>query len=172
MTHADESLKSNSTDVAIFSGGCFWCVESAFDKLPGVISAVSGYTGGHTLNPTYEQVSGEKTGHKEAVQVTFDPTKITYDELLETYWHNIDPFDATGQFCDKGDSYKAFIFYTNETQKKKAKESKKKHETELKQPIVTEIVGATTFYPAEEYHQKYYEKNHKEPYCHIRISRF
>lgn len=159
MTHADESLKSNSTDVAIFSGGCFWCVESAFDKLPGVISAVSGYTGGHTLNPTYEQVSGEKTGHKEAVQVTFDPTKITYDELLETYWHNIDPFDATGQFCDKGDSYKAFIFYTNETQKKKAKESKKKHETELKQPIVTEIVGATTFYPAEEYHQKYYEKN-------------
>ncbi|HUX79880.1 MAG TPA: peptide-methionine (S)-S-oxide reductase MsrA [Alphaproteobacteria bacterium] len=159
MTHADKPVKSHSTEKAIFSGGCFWCVEVAFEGLPGVSSVVSGYTGGHTKNPTYEQVSGEGTGHKESVEVTFDPSKITYDELLETYWKNIDPFDAAGQFCDKGDSYKAFIFYTNETQKKKAEESKKKVEALLKKPVVTEIEAASTFYPAEEYHQKYAQKN-------------
>jgi peptide-methionine (S)-S-oxide reductase len=159
MTKADEPLKTHSTEKAIFSGGCFWCVETAFEELPGVISVVSGYTGGHTPNPTYEQVSGEGTGHKESVEVTFDPTKITYDDLLGIYWHNIDPFDSEGQFCDKGDSYKAVIFYTNEAQKKKAEDSKKKVETQLKKPISTEIVAATRFYPAEEYHQKYAEKN-------------
>ncbi len=159
MTHADKPLKGSPVEVAIFSGGCFWCVETAFNDLPGVTSVVSGYTGGHVQNPTYELVSGEKTGHKESVQVTFDPRKISYDQLLEIYWKNIDPFDSEGQFCDKGDSYKAIIFYTNEIQKKKAEDSKKKAEEQLKKTIVTEIVAASTFYPAEEYHQKYAEKN-------------
>jgi peptide-methionine (S)-S-oxide reductase len=159
MARADQSIKPPSSDRAIFAGGCFWCEEEAFEGVPGVISVVSGYTGGHTPNPTYEQVSTEQTGHKESVEVTFDPSKITYNQLLDIYWHNVDPFDAEGQFCDKGDSYKAVIFYTNETQKKEAEESKKNVETQLKKPVVTEIVAASTFYPAEEYHQKYAKKN-------------
>ena len=150
---------SSSTEVAIFSGGCFWCEAEAFNKLPGVLSVVSGYTGGHTIDPTYAQVSAEGTGHKESIQVTFDPTQITYDQLLDVYWHNIDPFDGKGQFCDKGDSYKALIFYTNDIQKHKAEASKKKLEAMLKQPILTEIQAASFFYPAEDYHQDYAQKN-------------
>lgn len=153
------SGKPSSTEVAIFSGGCFWCEAEAFDELPGVISVVSGYTGGHTLNPTYEQVSTEGTGHKEAIQVTFDPTQITYDQLLDVYWHNIDPFDAAGQFCDRGDSYKAVIFYTNDAQKQKAETSKKTLEAMLNKPILTEIRASSPFYPAEDYHQHYAKKN-------------
>jgi peptide-methionine (S)-S-oxide reductase len=156
MTNAS---KSSSTEIAIFSGGCFWCEEEAFDDLPGVISVISGYTGGHTKNPTYEQVSSEKTGHKESIQVTFDPTKITYEQLLEKYWHNIDPFNAKGQFCDIGDSYKAVIFYTNAAQKKQAEASKKNIEVQLGKAIVTILQPASTFYPAEDYHQKYAKKN-------------
>lgn len=148
-----------TNEIAIFSGGCFWCTEETFEDLPGVISVVSGYTGGHTKNPTYEQVSGEKTGHKEAVQITFDPSKITYEQLLDKYWHNVDPFNASGQFCDIGDSYKAVIFYTTDEQKKQAEASKRAVEERLKKPIVTEIQPASTFYPAEEYHQKFAKKN-------------
>src|SRR3990167_3254493 len=153
MTNAKQSTPSSSTEIAVFSGGCFWCEEEVFEHLPGVISVVSGYTGGHTKDPTYEKVSGEKTGHKESVQVTFDPAKITYDQLLDRYWHNIDPFDAEGQFCDTGDSYKAVIFYTNALQKEKAEASKEKFEAQLGREIVTEIQPATTFYPAEDYHR-------------------
>ena len=150
---------STSEETAIFSGGCFWCVEEAFNHLPGVLSVTVGYTGGHTPHPTYEQVSHENTGHKESVQITFDPTKITYNDLLNTYWHNIDPFDGTGQFCDKGDSYRAVIFYTNDIQRKKAEASKNEIEQDLKMPVTTEIQKSSTFYPAEDYHQHYAEKN-------------
>ncbi len=156
MTNA---VKSSSTEIAIFSGGCFWCEEETFMDLPGVISVFSGYTGGHTKNPTYEQVSGEKTGHKEAVQITFDPSKITYDQLLEKYWYNVDPLNAKGQFCDIGDSYKAFIFYTTPAQQKQAEASKEKIEVQLNEPVAVEIQAATPFYLAEDYHQKYAEKN-------------
>ena len=159
MTNAKTSPPTHTPETAIFSGGCFWCEEEVFEDLSGVISVVSGYTGGHTKNPTYEDVSSEKTGHKESVQVTFDPAKITYDQLLEKYWHNIDPLDAEGQFCDIGDSYKAVIFYTNSAQKEKAEASKKKFSAQLHKPIVTEIQPASTFYPAEEYHQEYAKKN-------------
>lgn len=150
---------STSTETAIFSGGCFWCVDEAFNHLPGVISVTVGYTGGHTPNPTYEQVSHENTGHKESVQIVFDPTKITYDDLLTTYWHNIDPFDGGGQFCDKGDSYKAVIFYTNDKQQEKAETSKTNVEQQFQKPVATEIRQASPFYPAEDYHQHYAEKN-------------
>ncbi len=144
---------------AAFAGGCFWCIESAFDELEGVKEAVSGYTGGKTKNPTYAEVCTGKTGHFEAVQVTFDSNKITYKELVEIFWQQIDPTDPTGQFADRGSQYKTAIFYHNEEQKKIAEESKKKLEKSGKfdKPIVTEIKEASEFYPAEDYHQNYYK---------------
>jgi methionine-S-sulfoxide reductase len=152
---------AGKTETAIFAGGCFWCVEEAFEKVPGVISAVSGYTGGKVANPTYEQVSAGTTGHYESVRVTYDPGKVTYRQLVDWFWRNIDPVDARGQFCDKGPHYRAAIFYQNEAQKKVADESKQALEAsgQLKQPIVTEIVAAGAFYDAEDYHQDYYKKN-------------
>lgn len=158
MTVTEKSMPSPA-ETAIFSGGCFWCEEEVFNHFPGVISVIVGYTGGHTPDPTYKEVSSERTGHKESVQVTFDPTQISYDQLLESYWHNVDPFNAFGQFCDQGDSYKAVIFYANEDQKQKAEASKKKLENHLQKPVVTEIQPASHFYPAEDYHQNYAEKN-------------
>lgn len=154
-----EDQQSSASATAIFAGGCFWCEEEVFDSLPGVISTLSGFTGGHTSNPTYKEVSAGGTGHLESVQVTYDPQKISYGQLLDAFWHNVDPFDAEGQFCDKGDSYKAAIFYTNSEQKKVAEESKQNLEGSLKKKIVTEIRAASIFYPAEEYHQKYAQKN-------------
>jgi peptide-methionine (S)-S-oxide reductase len=148
-------------DVAVFAGGCFWCEESAFEDLPGVVSAVSGYAGGTTVNPTYEQVSTGRTGHAESAQVTYDPKKISYEKLLEVYWHNIDPTQKDGQFCDNGSQYRTVIFYANEAQKKAALASKAKLEQEprFKGRIATEIVPLTKFYPAEEYHQNYCKVN-------------
>jgi peptide-methionine (S)-S-oxide reductase len=145
--------------VAIFAGGCFWCMEPPFDKLPGVISTTSGYIGGKTVNPTYRQVVEGNTGHAEAVQVVYDPAKITYEKLLEVFWRNVDPHDAGGQFCDRGDSYRTGIFAQDETQRRLAEESKKAVAAKLKKPVVTEIVIAPKFYPAEDYHQDYYVKN-------------
>ena len=147
--------------VATFAGGCFWCMEPPFDKLAGVITTISGYIGGTTLNPTYEQVVRGGTGHAEAVQVTYDPTKISYEQLLLVFWRNVDPHDAGGQFCDRGDSYRTGIFVHDEAQKRAAEESKKALAAsgKLKKPIVTEIVPAGKFYPAEEYHQDFYRKN-------------
>ncbi len=145
--------------VATFAGGCFWCMEPPFDKLPGVISTISGYTGGTKQNPTYEQVVRGGTGHAEAVQVTYDPARITYAQLLAVFWRNVDPHDAGGQFCDRGDSYRTGIFVHDEAQRRAAEESKKEVGARLKKPIVTEIVAAPRFYPAEEYHQDYYTKN-------------
>jgi peptide-methionine (S)-S-oxide reductase len=146
---------------ATFAGGCFWCMEPPFDELPGVISTTSGYTGGQTKNPTYEQVSAGITGHAESVEVMFDPAKITYARLLEVFWKNIDPITANRQFCDSGTQYRSGIYYHTEEQKRLAEASKKALEDSgrFKQPIVTEIVAATPFYRAEEYHQDYYRKN-------------
>ncbi len=145
--------------VATFAGGCFWCVESDFDKLPGVISTTSGYTGGHVANPNYEQVSSGGTGHAESVQIIYDPSKVSYAQLLAFFWHHIDPTVQDRQFCDFGHQYRTAIFVHNDEEKKLAEESKKKVAAELKQPIYTEIDMAGPFYPAEEYHQDFYKKN-------------
>jgi len=146
---------------AIFAGGCFWCEETAFEGLPGVFSVVSGYTGGQTKNPTYEQVSSGGTGHAESVEVTYDPGKISYEKLLDVFWHNVDPFQKDGQFCDHGTQYRSAIFTRDEAQRKAAEESKRRLEEEprFKGKIFTQIVPASTFYPAEEYHQDFYKKN-------------
>jgi peptide-methionine (S)-S-oxide reductase len=148
------------TASAIFAGGCFWCMEADFEKLPGVLGAESGYTGGHTANPTYEQVSAGGTGHAESVRVTYDPAKIGYAQLLDYFWHHIDPTVKDRQFCDTGNQYRTAIFYGNEAQRAAAEASKAAllKSGQFKQ-IYTEIVPATQFYPAEQYHQDYYKKN-------------
>jgi peptide-methionine (S)-S-oxide reductase len=140
---------------AIFAGGCFWCMEEAFANVPGVLERSSGFCGGEIPNPTYEH----HPGYVESVKITYDPRKVTYDQLLSIYWRNIDPFDDRGQFCDKGEAYKAVIFYLNDNQKNKAEESLKKVTELLKRPVATKILPATQYYPAEEYHQHYAMKN-------------
>ena len=144
---------------ATFAGGCFWCMEPPFDKLPGVVSTTSGYTGGHTANPTYEQVSSGRTGHTEAVEVVYDPRTVTYAQLLDVFWRNIDPLTANAQFCDSGSQYRAGIFVHDDTQRRLAEESKRAVAQRLDKLVVTEIVAASKFWPAEEYHQDYYKKN-------------
>ncbi len=152
--YANERLEK-----ATFAGGCFWCMEPPFEALRGVTEVISGYMGGNKENPTYEEVSLGRTGHREAVQVTFDPSKITYEELLDVFWQQIDPTDASGQFADRGSQYMAAIFYHTEEQKSLAEESKKQLEKSRKfeKPIVTEILKASRFYKAEDYHQDYYK---------------
>ena len=147
--------------IAIFAGGCFWCMEPPFDKLDGVISTTSGYTSGQKENPGYKEVSSGGTGHTEALQVVFDHEKISYAELLDVFWKNIDPFATNRQFCDSGDQYRSGIYYLDQEQEKAARLSLL-HLEETKtidKPVVTEIVAASTFYPAEDYHQDYYIKN-------------
>ena len=146
---------------ATFAGGCFWCVESDFEKVDGVVEVISGYTGGHVENPSYEQVSAGGTGHVEAVQVVYDPKKISYKELLDYFWRHVDPTDAGGQFVDRGSQYRSVIFYQDEEQKSLAEESKRELEKSghFNKPIVTEIVPFSKFYRAEDYHQDYYKKN-------------
>jgi peptide-methionine (S)-S-oxide reductase len=146
---------------ATFAGGCFWCMEPPFDKIPGVVSTTSGYAGGSVVNPSYEQVSAGVSGHTEVVQVVFDPEKTSYERLLEVFWTNIDPFDGGGQFCDRGSQYRTAIFYADEAQKRAAQASKGAIEKSAKLPgsIVTEITPLDAFYPAEDYHQDYYKKN-------------
>ena len=159
---ADPGNASESRyEEATFAGGCFWCIEAAFDKTDGVKEAISGYTGGHKENPTYEEVSTGKTGHLEAVRVIYDSSKISYEKLLDIFWQQIDPTDNTGQFVDKGSQYRTVIFYHNDEQKRIAEESKRMLENSgrFDRPIVTEIRPAAPFYRAEEYHQDYYEKN-------------
>ena len=149
-----------SSAVAIFAGGCFWCVEADFDKLPGVMATESGYIGGTTANPTYEQVSRGDTGHAEAVRITYDPSKISYPQLLEYFWTHIDPSVQDRQFCDVGNTYRTAIFYLDATQKQAAQESKTVVEMSGRfTTIYTQIAPATVFTPAEDYHQKYYKKN-------------
>jgi peptide-methionine (S)-S-oxide reductase len=146
---------------ATFAGGCFWCMEPPFEKLDGVKAVISGYTGGSKKNPTYEEVSAGKTGHAESVEILYDPQKITYQRLLEVYWHNIDPTVKDRQFCDWGNQYRSAIFYHNETEKKLAEESKREIQKSgrIEGEIYTQIVPATEFYPAEDYHQDFYKKN-------------
>ncbi len=144
---------------ATFAGGCFWCMEKPFDELDGVVSTTSGYIGGKTEKPTYEQVSAGVTGHTEAVQVVYDPRKVTYAKLLEVFWRNIDPLTADGQFCDMGSQYRSGIFVHDETQRRLAEESRRGVAQRLGKPIVTEVTTASTFWPAEDYHQDYYRKN-------------
>ena len=152
---------SKSIEVATFAGGCFWCLQPPFDKLNGVIKTVVGYAGGHKKNPTYEDVTSQTSGHYEAIQVTYDPSKITYKELLDVFWKNHDPTDVNGQFCDRGESYRAAIFVHNGGQKSVAENSKAMvgSNPRLTNNVVTPILDFTNFYPAEEYHQDYYKKN-------------
>jgi methionine-S-sulfoxide reductase len=149
------------TRTAVFAGGCFWCIQPAFDKAKGVIKTVVGYCGGTEPNPTYELVSSEKTGYRESIQITYDAARISYDQLLDIYWRQIDPTQADGQFTDIGPSYRAAIFYGNDDEKKIAESSKEKlaRSGKFNKPIVTEILPAMKFYPAEAYHQKYYQQN-------------
>jgi peptide-methionine (S)-S-oxide reductase len=153
--------QTSNRALATFAGGCFWCMEPPFDELEGVFSTTSGYIGGHKLNPTYAQVSAGSTGHAEAVQVAYDPSIVSYERLLDVFWHNIDPIDAGGQFCDHGSQYRTAIFYHSEEQRQQAEASKLALERDhvLAGKIVTEIVAAAEFYPAEDYHQDYYQKN-------------
>jgi len=151
--------KPANTAVAIFAGGCFWCMEPPFDKLPGVLSTTSGYIGGRVANPTYEQVSAGGSGHAEVVQVQYDPRKVSYATLLDVFWRNIDPLAVDRQFCDVGDQYRSAIFTTDAQQQRLAEASKRKLQARFKQPIATQLVAATRFYPAETYHQDYYKKN-------------
>ncbi len=158
------------TETATFAGGCFWCMVPPFKNLPGVVSVTSGYTGGHVPNPSYEQVSSGDTGHAESVQVVYDPAKVDYPKLLDVFWHNIDPTTPARQFCDSGDQYRTAVFYHGETQKQQAIASRDAlgKSGVLKGPIVTQIVAATPFYPAEEYHQDFYQKSelHYQIYRH------
>ena len=165
------SAAENRIQTATFAGGCFWCMEPAFDGLPGVISTTSGYTGGHQENPTYEQVSSGVTGHTEAIQIAFNASKISYQELLAVFWRNIDPTTADRQFCDTGSQYRPAIFYHDDEQKKAVEQSLKALEQNksFDEDIVTEISPATTFYPAEDYHQDYYLKNPLR-YKHYRLA--
>jgi len=155
------AAQAQQTEKATFAMGCFWCAEEAFEKVPGVIKAVSGYTGGKVKNPSYEQVSSGRTGHAEAVQVSFDPSKVSYEKLLDTFWLNHDPTVTDRQFCDGGSQYRPEIFYHSDEQKRLAEASKAKWEKAkpFRQPILTPITAASEFYPAEDYHQDYYKKN-------------
>jgi peptide methionine sulfoxide reductase msrA/msrB len=157
----DSNMDNNKTEKAVFAGGCFWCMQHPFDELKGVVSTTVGYTGGHKENPSYEEVCSGETGHTEAIEIQFDPTQITYAKLLDVLWRNIDPTTSNRQFADVGSQYRTAIFYHDEEQKQLAESSKEEVDCSgiHDKPIVTEIVPASVFYKAEEYHQKYYEKS-------------
>jgi peptide-methionine (S)-S-oxide reductase len=148
-------------EIATFAGGCFWCMETQFEGVPGVKSVISGYTGGHKVNPTYEEVGSGTTGHYESVEVHYDPARVTYSKLLDVFWHSIDPTQSDGQFCDVGSEYRSVLFYHGEIQRRLAEQSKKAIEASgvLKKPIVTTITAAGPFYRAEEYHQDFWRKD-------------
>lgn len=148
-----------ATKTAVFAGGCFWCVESDFDKMAGVVGTTSGYAGGHLKDPTYRDVTSETSGHLEAVEVRYDPAKVTYDALAAYFFRHIDPTDAGGQFCDRGESYTTAIFFATPEEKAAAEKAKKAAASTLKKPVVTTIRELKIFYPAETYHQDYYKKN-------------
>ena len=156
---ATAAAPSARTESAVFAGGCFWCTEADFEKVPGVLSAVSGYTGGRTANPTYAQVSAGGTGHYEAVRVTWDPAKVSYGRLASHFFRTVDPTDAGGQFCDRGESYRTAIFVANPAQRQAAEAAKAEANRQLRGRVVTPILPASRFWPAEGYHQDYYKKN-------------
>jgi len=152
-------LRAAELKTAVFAGGCFWCVESDFDRVPGVVRTVSGYTGGTVANPTYRQVTAGGTGHYEAVEITYDPDRVSYADLLTSFWRSVDPTDPGGQFCDRGHSYKTAVFVANEEERRLAEDSKQVAEDALGKPVATEILAAGPFYRAEDYHQDFYEKS-------------
>lgn len=156
---AQDDKQNPDQAIAIFAGGCFWCMEPPYDRVEGVQETLSGYTGGHVENPSYEQVTRENTGHYEAVKITYDPDNVSYQTLLDIFWRNIDPLDAGGQFCDRGNSYRSAVFYLDQKQKQLAEASAQQVAESLQQPVVTEILPAKEFYSAEDYHQNYYQKN-------------
>jgi len=147
------------TAIATFAGGCFWCIEADFDRVPGVLATVSGYTGGKTANPTYREVSRGDTGHREALQITYDPQKVSYAQLLTVFWHSVDPVDSGGQFCDRGEPYETAVFVHNDEQRKLAEASKAQAMKDLGKKIFTPVEAAARFYKAEDYHQDYHNKN-------------
>ncbi len=153
------AAQAQDTATAILAGGCFWCVEADFDKVEGVVATVSGYTGGNVANPTYEQVASETTGHYEAVEITYDPAIVSYRALIDIFWRTVDPTDAGGQFCDRGPSYRTAVFVAGPEQRAEAEASLMAAEAALGQEIVTPILAASAFWPAEDYHQDYYRKN-------------
>jgi peptide-methionine (S)-S-oxide reductase len=162
LTMALPAIAAGTNASATFAGGCFWCMETAYEGIPGVISVTSGFSGGAEKNPTYEQVSAGRTGHMESVQVLYDPKRITYRKLLEIYWHNIDPTQGNGQFCDHGNQYRSAIFFGSGEERRLALESEKVAKAEIREkqkPFVTQILPFKAFWPAEEYHQDYYKKN-------------
>lgn len=163
---------NNNTEIAIFGGGCFWCTEAIFLKLRGVLSVTPGYAGGTVKNPNYYEVSSGTTGHAEVIKIEFDPSVISYDNLLDVFWHVHNPTSLNRQGADVGTEYRSIILYTTEAQKKTIEESKKKLEesTEFEQPIVTEIQKLDTFYDAESYHNNYFERNKDQPYCQLVIA--
>ena len=153
------AASAQQLEKAVFAGGCFWCVESDFDKVPGVVSTVSGYTGGKTKDPTYRQVTAGGTGHYEAVEITYDPAKVSYEMLLAAFWRSVDPTDGGGQFCDRGQSYETAVFVADDKERALAEASKKAAQKLLDKPIVTPILATGPFYEAEDYHQDYYKNN-------------
>ena len=161
---------TNKTETATLGGGCFWCMEAVYERLPGVISVTSGFAGGHTANPTYQQVCAGDTGHAEVTQIVFDPAKISYGKLLDVFWQAHDPTTLNRQGADEGTQYRSIILYHGEAQKLAAEKSKAEAQKNFKHPIVTEIVPFTKFYPAEDYHQEYYDNNSSAPYCQIVIA--
>jgi peptide-methionine (S)-S-oxide reductase len=161
---------THKTQIADFGGGCFWCMEAIFERLPGIISVTSGFAGGTTENPTYQQVCTETTGHAEVTEIEFDPAKISYDKLLEVFWQAHDPTTLNRQGADVGTSYRSIILYRSEKQKLEAEKSKLEAQQDFKHPIVTEIVPLKKFYKAEDYHQEYYDNNSNAPYCQVVIA--
>lgn len=161
VTLSNAALGTATKAKAYFAGGCFWCMEEAFEQIDGVLWVFSGYMGGNVANPTYEQVSSGRTGHAEAVEVTYDPEKVSYQQLLDVFWRNVDPLTPNAQFCDHGSQYRSAVFYTTDEEQRLAEASKTVIEQtkQFPAPIVTELVPASTFYQAEDYHQDYYKKN-------------
>jgi peptide-methionine (S)-S-oxide reductase len=164
------TMNTNKTELATFGGGCFWCMEAVFERLPGVKSVTSGYAGGHTKNPTYPQVCAGDTGHAEVTQIEFDPAKISYEKLLDVFWQAHDPTTLNRQNADVGAQYRSIILYHGEAQKLAAEKSKAAAQKNFNHPIVTEIAPFTKFYPAEGHHQEYYDKNSNNDYCRIIIA--
>lgn len=163
-------MSTNTIEVATFGGGCFWCMEAVYERLPGVISVTSGYAGGKSENPTYKQICTGTTGHAEVTQIEFDPAGISYDKLLDVFWQAHDPTTLNRQGADEGTQYRSIILYHDDRQKLIAQKSKLEAQKDFKHPIVTEIVPFTKFYPAEDYHQEYYDNNSSQPYCQVVIA--
>jgi len=170
FTQPASAMDTSKTEIADFGGGCFWCMEAVFERVPGVISVTSGFAGGTTSNPTYEEVCTETTGHAEVTEIAFDPSKVSYDQLLDTFWQAHDPTTLNRQGADEGTSYRSIILYRDEKQKLLAEKSKLEAQKDFRNPIVTEIVPLKKFYKAEDYHQQYYDNNSSAGYCQVVIA--